>query len=157
MVSEVARRFLSGRRARPLPGCCINSMQVCVVLYMYRPLPSGYCIPTETIPPSGSNIAGFANEENITVFCEVFNEQNVSQITRWHRAFEGESLISINVVGDTQFTITGDPIPGQNLTFATNLTIVNLTADLDQMLLFCGIPGNVRAATFTMRIYRELT
>ena len=120
---------------------------------MYRPLPSGYCIPAETIPPSGSNIAGFANEENITVFCEVFNDLNVSQVTRWSR---GDPLIPINV-GDPQFTITGDPISGGGLTFATNLTIVSLTADLDQMLLFCGVAGNERAATFTMRIYRELT
>ena len=126
---------------------------------MYRPLPSGYCIPTETIPPSGSNIAGFENEENITVFCAVFDDLNrTSQlVTRWHRAFEGDDLIPINV-GDPQFTITGDPVPsGGGLTFSTNLTIVSLTAGLDQMLLFCGIPGNERAATFTMRIYRELT
>ena len=123
---------------------------------MYRPLPSGYCIPAETIPPSGSNVAGFENEENITVFCAVFNDNRTLQlVTRWHR---GDSLIPINVIpADPDFTITGDPVPGLALTFATNLTIVSLTADLDQMLLFCGIPGDERAATFTMRIYRELT
>ena len=145
---------------RPWWNCFITGS---LPLNVYIVSLSGYCIPTstETIPPSGSNIAGFENEENITVFCEVFNDLNhtLQLVTRWHRGFEGDALFPINgIPADPQFTITGDPVPGGGgLIFATDLTIVSLTADLDQMLLFCGISGNERAATFTMRIYRELT
>ena len=128
-------------------------------------LSPGYFISTDTIPPSGSNVAGFENEENITVYCEVFevNAANVSvqQITRWHLEVEGNpsSLTNINPPFERpQFPITGDPVPDSgDLIYATNITIASLTADLDRMLLYCGIFGNARAATFTLRIYRELT
>ena len=129
-------------------------------------LRAGLCIFTVTDPPSGSNIAGFENEGGIEVFCEVFESVNqsnnetvlVQKITRWFLEDVAGTVTGINVVPpDPQFPIIGDLVPaGGGLHFATNLTIANLTADLDRMLLHCGIPSYLRAASFTLRIYREL-
>ena len=53
------------------------------------------------------------------------------------------------------FLLGGDPIPSApNFTYDNELTILRLTSELDQVMVFCGFIGPTDAE-FTLRIYRK--
>ncbi len=112
----------------------------------------------DSIPETGSTIAGFENETNILVQCKIF-DGGQQRVTVWSILKENAEngvpdLINNN---DPDYSITGDPVPGEPpLTFRNNLTILSLTADFDRAVLFCGSSVDRDAANFTLRIDRKI-
>ena len=127
--------------------------QMCVCIL---PLPIlGFCLVEVTIPNSGDNILGDAGDENIVLFCEI-TQDGLEQSTVWSLMVEGQTGQSTIGRGDPGFNITGDPLPGNpGFFFNTNLTILELTADLNNAIIYCGVPATLLAANFTIRLYSE--
>ena len=104
----------------------------------------GVCFVQDTIPESGSTVAG-GEGESVSFYCRVLNEVNGTQvITEWfvERIIAGGSGPQTIVANPaTNFETTGEPLlnpvfAGQN--HQTNLTIQRLTSDLDRANLSCG-------------------
>ena len=109
-------------------------------------------------PPSGSVIANFEGTINATMLsCNISNEG--TQIgTQWAiENFRGNpALQTVSDAAPDLFEFGGDLRPGSTTdTFLNRLTIVNITSDLDNAILYCGTGVERRQANFTMRIYRE--
>ena len=119
---------------------------------------SGLSLVAVTIPDSGSTIVGDEGDENIQLFCELTLNGN-EQATVWSIMMEGQTGQSPINIGDPGFNITGEPVPGPgHFFFNTNLTILELTADLNSAIIYCGVPGvsgNLLAVNFTIRLYSE--
>ena len=97
--------------------------------------------------------------ESITFYCRVLNEVNGTQVaTEWfiERIGAGNSGPQ-TIVGDSNFNITGEPLPNSGLSSQTNLTVQSLTSDLDRANLSCGRGGTPPTidASFILRIYRK--
>ena len=124
-------------------------MCVCVCVLFVLPT-SGFNVGAVTIPDSGATIVGDEGDENVQIFCELTLNGN-KQATSWSIMMEGQTgQTSINI-GDPGFNITGEPIPGAPFfSFNTNLTILKLTADLNNAVIYCGVVGNFLAANFTI-------
>ena len=98
--------------------------------------------------------------ESVSFYCRVLNEVNGTQMaTEWfiERIGAGGSGPQ-TIVADSNFEITGEQLPsppGGNS--QTNLTIRNLTSDLDRANLSCGLGGTpvIIDASFILRIYRK--
>ena len=118
-------------------------------------LTSGLSLVELTIPDSGSTIVGDEGDENIRIFCEITLNGN-EQATVWSIMMEGQIGQSPINVGNPGFNITGEPVPGfDSFSFNTNLTILELTAGLNNAIIYCGGIGNLLAANFTIRLYSE--
>ena len=116
---------------------------------------SGFSLVDVTIPDSGATIVGDEGDENIPIFCELTLNGN-EQATFWSIMMEGQTGQSPINVDNPGFNITGEPIPGPgNFSFNTNLTILELTAGLNNAIIYCGVTGNLQAANFTIRLYSE--
>ena len=112
-------------------------------------------------PPSGSMIADFEGTLNATTLtCNVTAPQTGSQaITSWSVGnFRGSAIqgYSLNLAPEL-FLLGGDPIPGapDGVTYDNQMTILNLTSELDRVVLYCALQ-DVIVANFTLRIYRKL-
>ena len=115
----------------------------------------GFCLVKVTIPNSGDNIVGDVGDENIALFCEL-TQDGMEQATVWSLMVEGWTGQSTINRGDPGFNITGEPIPDNpGFFFNTNLTILNLTAELNNTVIYCGVPDNLLAANFRIRLYSE--
>ena len=115
----------------------------------------GFCLVKVTIPNSGDNIVGDVGDENIALFCGLLQD-GMEQATVWSRMVEGQTGQSTIFRGDPGFNITGEPIPDNpGFFFNTNLTILNLTAELNNTVIYCGVPDNLLAANFRIRLYSE--
>lgn len=71
---------------------------------------------------------------------------------------ESSSLVTVNNVAGVGelLDIGGDPIPGlENVTYNNQLTVLNLTSELDEVIVFCGTGQQQALANFTLRIYRK--
>ena len=120
---------------------------------------AGFCVVEESIPESGSTVAG-GEGESVSFYCRVLRAINGTQVaTEWflERIGAGGSGPQ-TIVADSNFVITGEPIPsppGGN--YQTNLTIQTLTSDLDRANLSCGRAGTPATidASFILRIYRK--
>ena len=115
----------------------------------------------ESIPESGSTLAGDEGEENITIVCTLLREAGgPQQVTEWFIRRPGHSSPQL-VLDNPQFAnfeIVGEPIPNTtNRDFRTNFTILRLTSDLGRAVISCGLGGDpfVFAANFTLRIYSK--
>ena len=115
----------------------------------------------ETIPESGSTVTG-SEGERVTFYCRVLNEANGTQVaTEWFiQRRDAGSPQTIVHDPDSNFNITGEPLPNlpiAGLTYQTNLTILNLTSDLDRATLSCGRGGTPPTidASFILRVYRK--
>ena len=116
---------------------------------------SGFNVAGVTIPDSGSTIVGDEGDENVQIFCEL-TLNGLEQATTWSIMMEGQTGQSLINVDNPGFNITGEPIPGfGSFFFNTNLTILELTADLNNAIIYCGVTGNSLAANFTIRLYSE--
>ncbi len=91
------------------------------------------------------------------VQCKVV-EGSAERITIWSILKENDDNEVADLIDNLNpdYSITGDPVPGEPLTFRNNLTILNLTADFDRAVLFCGTTEVLDAGNFTLRIYRKL-
>ena len=112
-------------------------------------------------PPSGSVIASFEGTANVTtILCNV-SFSGIQATTRWSienfRDTHGLQNIASNLLDTGLFMISGDPIPDDpwNSTFENQLTISNLTSELDGLTLYCGTGAMARQANFNFRIYRR--
>ena len=54
------------------------------------------------------------------------------------------------------FFVGGDPrVPNNDILFDNKLTILNWTAELDGVIVYCGTGQDRKQANFTLRIYSE--
>ncbi len=90
------------------------------------------------------------------VQCKVVEGGN-QRLTEWFilKVNDDNGVANLIDNSDPDYSITGDPVPNDSLTFRTNLTILSLTADLDRAVLFCGTSKIRDAANFTLRISRK--
>ncbi len=118
---------------------------------------AGWCLTAETVPESGAIVAGVENETNILLQCVVRTSTALQRVTAWFlmRTTDASAIQITNE--DSEFSITGDPVPDELLLYNTNLTILTLTADFDQAVVFCGETTDRDLANFTIRIYSELS
>ncbi len=118
--------------------------------------PLGCCLVANSDPEVGSTIAGFENEANILVQCKVV-DGSAQRVTIWSILKENDDDGVPGLINNLNpdYSIIGDPVPGEPLTFRTNLTILSLTADFDHAVLFCGTSEDLDAGYFTLRIYRK--
>ena len=112
------------------------------------------CVVDVTVSESESIIVGDENQAYITLFCQL--KTNATQTVTWLIADEGEGVAMARAINTST---PGFQLCDENTTVssATNLTILVLTEDLDNKVIFCGVPGNEDALYFSLRIYRELT
>ena len=122
------------------------------------PIPLGSCALTveEVIPEPGSVIADVVETPNISLFCDLRIDGR-PVIVNWFQQTpedreEGRNPESI-LQNDGRFMILGDNFTADNFSLLTNLTILSLTEDLDDVIIFCGF--ETCAANFTLRIYRQ--
>ena len=102
-----------------------------------------------TDPPSGSVIVGFGGITNvITLFCNVTipSIDDEQHVTSWSIAnFRGVSAVTglLLYTAPEIFEFGGDPIPTQpEFNFHNRLTILQLTAELDEVVIYCGTGRN---------------
>ena len=131
--------------------------QIAVIILKFSLVFAGFCVVEESIPESGSTVAG-GEGESVSFYCRVLREINGTQVaTEWfiERIGTGGSGPQ-TIIGDSNFNITGDPLPN-SLSSQRNLTIQSLTSDLDRANLSCGRAGTPPTldANFILRIYRK--
>ena len=111
-------------------------------------------------PEPGTVIGGVIGTVNISLYCELMNENGVTLVTQWlmqtpedREAGTPFQLIPLN---DDNFILSGGILESGGLMLPqhSNLTITSLTEDLDTVIIFCGRGSDV-VANFTLRIYRE--
>ena len=110
----------------------------------------------ETIPEVGSTVAG-SEGERVTFYCRVLNEVSGTQVaTEWFIQRIGASSPQ-TIVRSANFDLTGGTLPNSMIAGQTNLTIQNLSSDLDRANLSCGRGGTPPTidASFILRIYRK--
>ena len=110
-------------------------------------------------PASGSFIDNFVGAKNITLFCEVVLESEMVK-TEWFLRTEDDIQSNRqpgSLLGDKRFIVTGDVVVsgGVDVSLNTNMTIVEMTAELDGAVMFCG-GGDVNfLGNFSLRAYSE--
>ena len=113
----------------------------------------GVCFVEESVPESGTTLAGSEGEKNITIFCRVLGGVGGSQMqTEWF--IETPSCPELIVDNDPNFVVAGDTLPNSRFNSRTNLTILSLTSDLDNAVISCGLAGS-RDANFTLKLYSK--
>ena len=95
--------------------------------------------------------------ESVTFYCRVLNATNGTQVTTEWFIQRRDADSAQTIVGSPNFNITGDTLPNSMIAGQTNLTIQNLTSDLDRANLSCGRGGTPPRidASFILRIYRK--
>ena len=106
----------------------------------------------QAYPMSGS-IIDINGVENITLFCEVGKDKLVQ--TMWQLLTNNDMLNGqkpVNVLGDDRFILTGDVIVSDGVTTSlnTNMTIVEVTTELEESVLFCGTADSFYLGNFTL-------
>ena len=109
-------------------------------------------------PASGSFIDNFLGAKNITLFCQVRETALIQTV--W--LLRTKDNIQNNrqpgsVLGDDRFILTGDVIEsgGFDVILNTNMTIVEMTAELDGAVIFCGGGDENFLGNFSLRAYSE--
>ena len=119
------------------------------------------CLGTVGVdPPSGSVIGNFEGTINATTLnCNITNEVGNRAATTWSLGnFRGapEQGFTVDLAPEL-FLLGGDPIPNLGgLTYGNQMTILNLTSELDGVVLYCALQLQI-VANFTLRIYRKLS
>ena len=111
-----------------------------------------------TNPPSGSVIANFEGTVNNTIItCNVTNSRRTQITTQWNLENFGNAapgvLVSI-VNAPKLFEVGGDPRPDSG-TYENQLTVLNLTRELDEVIVYCGLGAYPRQANFLLRLYSK--
>ena len=132
-------------------------LYISATIYYYIAIALGVA---QVDPPSGSVIADFEGTLNATTLtCKVTDPQTGSRaITSWSLGnFRGARLRGFDLdLAPELFLLSGDPIPGVlGATYDNQMTILNLTSELDHVVLYCALQ-DIIVANFTLRIYREL-
>ena len=101
------------------------------------------------------NFEGTLNAATVT--CNVTDPLGNRAITSWSVGnFRGVRLQGFDLsLAPELFFLGGDPIPSApSATYDNQMTILNLTSELDQVVLYCALQNEV-VANFTLRIYRK--
>ena len=115
-------------------------------------------------PPSGSVIANFEGTANAsTLTCNVtLSDGSTPTSTEWF-VQNFREISALQVINDDFFTeiftVGGDPRPTDpTRTFRNRLTLLNFTAELDRVMVYCGTGGISyrKQANFYLRVYSEL-
>ena len=141
------------------PTCILISL-------MLLGVPAGFALVTFVDPPSGSTIARFEGAMNAaTLACNVTLSDGLTQtFTEWFvRNLGGND--GLQIINDINFfpevfSVGGDPLPTDPTgTFRNQLTLLNFTAELDRVTIFCGTgaSGNQQQANFYLRVYSKLS
>ena len=114
---------------------------------------------SQTDPPSGSVMAGFEGTLNaVTITCNITDRFGYQAITSWSVGnFRGLPIQGfVRTLAPELFLLGGDPILGapDGVTYDNQMTIRNLTSELDGVVLYCGLGGELQA-NLTLRIYRK--
>ena len=119
-------------------------------------------VAAQVDPPSGSVIANFEGTLNATTLtCNVTAPQIGSQvITSWSvRNFRGVTEQGfVRTLAPELFLLGGHPIPAgvpDGVTYDNQMTILNLTSELDRVVLLCALQEEI-LANFTLRVYRKI-
>ena len=111
-------------------------------------------------PDSGTTIANFEGTLNAaTLTCNITSPQGNQISTTWSvgnfREVVGPQIIVQNFATEL-FSVDGDPDPNNpGLTYLNQLTILNLTSELDGVTVFCGTGINLEEALFHLKVYRK--
>ena len=117
----------------------------------------------KTVPPSGSVIGSFEGTVSVTILtCNITDDQTGDQaITVWSignfRDVPEVRTILADLAPDL-FLFSGDPLPSDpSFTYLNRLTVLNLTSELDEVIVYCGSGAGSAAeqANFTLRVYRK--
>lgn len=102
-------------------------------------------------PPSGSVLADIEGAVNFTTLsCTIFSEDNMMRTVMWSVMFKGDT--DPQALTDSKiFLIHGDLQEG--VSFQNKLTVLNLTPELDGVIVCCGTEEEPKLANFTLRIY----
>ena len=121
---------------------------------------AGECTSSNTVPEPGTVIGGVLGTVNISLYCEFINDNNITLATNWFKQTPEDrqnNLLQPILPGDDNdaFIITGDILfsDGLEIPQQSNLTILSLTEDLDDVVIYCGFA--VGEIDFTLRIYCE--
>ena len=114
----------------------------------------------EADPLSGSVIANFEGTENVTTLvCNITGAMGRRDITSWSITnFRGvsERRPLLTTLAPELFQFGGDPIPETpSFTFQNRLTILRLTSELDEVVIYCGFGGSPAQANFILRLFRK--
>ena len=109
-----------------------------------------------SIPPSGGLLEGYEGDQNVTIFCSVTLNDGTEQVTTWSIQREGQSNPTsvINDLREKTITITSG-ITSNETDFLTNFTILSLTLDWHNAIIFCGVASAARAGNFSIKIFSE--
>ena len=93
-----------------------------------------------------------------TLTCNITNLGNQIS-TQWgvgsFRGVPGLQLITDDLAPEL-FLISGDPIPSFPIfTYRNRLTILVMTSDLDEVIVYCGSGTDPQQANFVLRLYRK--
>jgi hypothetical protein len=118
----------------------------------------GFDIRLKSIPSSGMFLADNLGTENFTTLnCSIL-AYNEPVYIRW--SMENFRSISSNLTVDNDtapesFYIEESMINITSTNFFTqsHLTILNLTSDLDGVVVFCGTHEDPKVANFSLRVY----
>ena len=106
-------------------------------------------------------IADFEGTVNVTtLICNITNPSiNNQDITVWSIGnFRGVSEVRtlLLTTAPELFEFGGDPIPATpSFNFNNRLTILQLSSELDEAIVYCGIGGAGQQANFIFRVYRK--
>ena len=119
---------------------------------------AGECTSSNTVPEPGSVIGGVLGTVNISLYCEFINDNNITVATNWFKQTPEDrqnNRLQAIVSGNDAFIITGDILfsDGLEIPQQSNLTILSLTEDLDDVIIYCGVAD--ADVGFTLRIYCE--
>ena len=111
-------------------------------------------------PPSGSVIGNFEGTVNATTLtCNVSSSGGTRLPTDWNIVnFRGSTEFQqITDTFDTDlFSISGGPLPSNpGISTFNQLKILNVTSELDGVLVYCGTGAQPQQANFTLRLYRK--
>ena len=119
---------------------------------------TGVCVDpagSTIVPESGSVIAGDEGTPNITLYCDLRNENGDRLVVNWlkqpRQAGQGGQAIPLD---DDNFEFSGVTIVTDDGNFSqnSNLTITSLTDELDDVIIICSF--DEPEAEFSLRIYR---
>ena len=116
---------------------------------------TGACVGSTIVPESGSIIAGDEGTPNITLYCDLRNENGDRLIVTWFMQTRQGPQQPIPL-DDDNFEFSGVTIEVANVgNFAqnSNLTIASLTDELDDVIIICSFDAS--GAEFNLRIYRK--
>ena len=104
-----------------------------------------------------ANFEGTLNTTTVTCNVTESDEFGNRAITSWSLGnFRGSAIQGYSLdLAPELFLLGGDPIPGvPDASYDNEMTILNLTSELDRVVLHCGVGGELQA-NVTLRIYRK--